>query len=80
MQLRLDFLGPLALIFLVPVALVSACGELESLSDGRGMFLVEQSNRVDSMITVVAKSAQQYRSIIDELVFAELLAERSIVN
>ena len=44
------------------------------------MFLVEQSNRVDSMITVVAKSAQQYRSIIDELVFAELLAERSIVN
>ena len=35
---------------------------------------------MDSMITVVARSAQQYRSIIDELIFAELLGECSIVN
>ena len=35
---------------------------------------------MDSMITVVAKSAQEYRSITDELIFAELLGECSLVN
>ena len=37
-QLRLDFLGPLALIFLGPVALVTAGGELESEAAGAGYY------------------------------------------
>ena len=46
------------------------------------MFLVGRSNLVDSMITVLTQSAQQYSSIIylEESIFAALLSEFSTVN